>query len=313
MLYVTTKSINDVYTANRTLCADKALDGGLFIPYRMPAFSKTDLDTVLGGSFNETVANVLNQFFPVHLSGWDIAFAVGKFAKISSLGQKIVIAELWHNHDADFASTEKKLFALIGGAENKSPSQWFGIVIQIAVLFGVYGELVRGDLLVRGQKLDVSVNIGNTAEVAAVLYAKQIGLPVGSVIYACDENSIVWEFFRRGSINMSTLASVEQNVADLLERIVYSLLGQDEALRFRTLLDNGGVYRVSAEHLELLTDEMFAAAVGKTRLDSVIRSVKRTDNYQISTYTARSLGGLQDFRASIGESRTALLFSVQAD
>ncbi len=308
MLYVTTKSNKDVFTANRTLCSDMAEN--LFVPYRMPMFSKADLDGVLGESFNEAVANILNLFFPVHFSGWDVEFAVGKFTKVSALGQKVVIAELWHNHDTDFACTESKLFTTIGGDEKLMPTQWFRIVIRIAVLFGVYGELLRSNLLLHGQKLDVSVNAENMAEVVAALYAKQMGLPVGTVIFACNENSVVWEFLRRGCINMSAQNST---TTDMLERIIHGYFGQDEALRFYKAAENNDVYRISPEQMQLLGKETFAAAVGKARLDSVVNSVKRTDGYDICAYTARGFGGLQDFRASIGESRMALLFSERVD
>ena len=43
MLYVTTKSSTETYTDARTLTVDTAPDGGLFVPFQMPALSLGDL------------------------------------------------------------------------------------------------------------------------------------------------------------------------------------------------------------------------------------------------------------------------------
>ena len=39
VLYVTTRSKHDAYTAARTMNLDRGPDGGLFIPFRLPQFS----------------------------------------------------------------------------------------------------------------------------------------------------------------------------------------------------------------------------------------------------------------------------------
>ena len=312
MLYVTTKSINDVYTANRTLCADFAPDGGLFIPYRMPFYTHKELYPIVENTFPQTVADILNVFFPVHLNGWDIEFAVGKVLKIQSLGQKIHVAELWHNPDLDFTFVFKKLFHAVSGRESDEPTQWFAIALRIAILFGIYGELIREGALEKGQMMDVSVNAQNSAETVAVFYAKQMGLPVGTVIFSCEEDSVIWEFFRRGSVSTSALAE-QVDSAQMLERIIYSVFSKEDSAHLREAVQSGGLYRIDAEAVIAMQKETFAAAVGTTRLDIVINSVFHKDNYKMHAHTARSMGGLQDYRASAGESRTAILFSEKAE
>ena len=46
MLYVTTREKNDAYTANRTILDDFGPDGGAYLPFRMPFFTKEQLEQV---------------------------------------------------------------------------------------------------------------------------------------------------------------------------------------------------------------------------------------------------------------------------
>ena len=46
MLYVTTRERNDAYTANRTIVSDFGPDGGAYLPFRMPLFTKDQLSVM---------------------------------------------------------------------------------------------------------------------------------------------------------------------------------------------------------------------------------------------------------------------------
>ena len=98
MLYITTRSERDAFTPHRTLCTDRAPDGGLFIPMRFPKLTKGEIQSILQNTFEETVANIINLFFRVNITQWDVGFDIGRnTARISELNSKIYFAELWHN------------------------------------------------------------------------------------------------------------------------------------------------------------------------------------------------------------------------
>ena len=60
MLYVTTRNNRDAYTAQRVLRENRGPDGGLYVPFREPVFSREEIDALKEKSFHQCVAEVLN-------------------------------------------------------------------------------------------------------------------------------------------------------------------------------------------------------------------------------------------------------------
>ena len=63
MLYVTTRTKNDTFTAARALAEDRSSDGGLFVPLRLPQFDPAQIRQLGEQSFSQNVADVINLFF----------------------------------------------------------------------------------------------------------------------------------------------------------------------------------------------------------------------------------------------------------
>ena len=78
MLYLSTRSKADSFTAYRVLHSDAAPDGGMFLPMQLPVQNDADLAAFAQMNFGEAAAAVLNLFFGTKLSGWDVDFAVGR-------------------------------------------------------------------------------------------------------------------------------------------------------------------------------------------------------------------------------------------
>ena len=52
MLYATTRNSSEAFTAQRVLTGKRGPDGGLFVPYRIPRFSREEiLETVWGRDY----------------------------------------------------------------------------------------------------------------------------------------------------------------------------------------------------------------------------------------------------------------------
>ena len=52
MLYVTTRNNRDAYTAQRVLRENRGPDGGLYVPFREPVFSREEIDALKEKSFH---------------------------------------------------------------------------------------------------------------------------------------------------------------------------------------------------------------------------------------------------------------------
>ena len=312
MLYVTTRSRTDSYTAYRALHEGVASDGGEFLPIRLPQYTHEQLEAIMSDNFNETVARVLNLFFSVRLTGWDIEFAIGrKPIRLLNMGRKITVAELWRNTEADYNIAARRIYARLCdnlGAQN-SPNGWSAIAIRIALLFGVYGELRKQEIYT----FDAAASGKDMQQVMALWYARNMGLPVGRILCGCNENCWIWDLTHKGELTFT--APVQTCTPDLdripsgIERLVYGTLGQEETIRYLGACADKASYCLSQEQLQKLNSGMFSSVVGGRRVMDLIASVYRTNQYLIDPYTAISYGTLQDYRAKTGENKLTVLFS----
>lgn len=307
MLYITTRDDKDAYTAPRTWKSDRAPDGGMFVPFKIPSLEQDEINALKGKTFGQTVAEIINIFFSVRLTAWDVDFCIGKNpVKTVSMNHRLIVAECWHNTDASYGYVVDMLYSKICGNDERcdKSTEWPRIAVRIAVLFGIYGELIRLGSADSEHSVDIAVPAEDFETPMAAWYARQMGLPVGTIICSCMESSAIWDVIRRGEV--STAGNALPNG---LERLIHGTLGCEEVHRYLAASDRGGVYSVSGELLSEINNGVFAAVVGKTRINSIIKSMHTTNSYIIDPQTALAYGGLQDYRASTGESRPALLLA----
>ena len=305
MLYLTTRDKFDTYTVYRTLNDDTAPNGGLYFPFRLP---NVTMESLKGNSFCECVASVLNLFFSAGLTGREVEFCVGRYPiKIQNAHQKICIAQLWRNLDGSYANMERRLAARICNCHDGkvTVSSWVSIGIRIAVLYGVFAQL---QLDADNEPIDIAVPAGDFRLTMAVWYARQMGLPVGNIICACDHESTLWDFLRLGELRTGSKDPANTE----LERLICGTLGTDSAAKYFAVCEKGGVYTLNAEQTKALSDGIFAAVVSSDRLNNVISNVYRTSSCVLDPVTAAAYGGLMDYRTRSGEGRTALLLADQS-
>lgn len=317
MLYMTTRDKNDAFTVSRVLSGDRGPDGGLFFPFRMPEFGENELTALQEKNFGQTVAEIVNLFFPCRLTLWDVEFCVGRYpAKLQDMKQKIYAAELWHNTQWSYARLEDALSSKIrenGGFSNTT--SWIKIAIRIAVLFALYGEMLRSGAVSADQSFDVALATGDFSAAMSVWYARKMGLPVSAIICGCNENSAVWNLLHHGELDtdISTVHTTTED-ADIalpeeIERLICGTLGADEARHYAAICERKEIYVLKPERTEALRKGFFVSVISNERLSGLIPSVYRTVDYILGPYTALAYGGLQDFRTKNRENRPALLLA----
>ena len=307
MLYITTVNQNDAYTAHRTLTADRAPDGALFVPFHLPKFDSGDLIALTEKNTGQIIADILNLFFSCGLSGWDVDFCIGKNPiKVKTMNHKLLLAEVWHNHAARYQYIESALFSRISLNQSKNdiPTEWFHVASQIAVLFAVFAEFMKQNIVDLSQPVDIAVPSDDFSAPISALYARKMGLPIATIICSCDDNSPVWDLIQRGEINGTSV-----NRPEGLERLIQNVFGCNEACAYKRSYNNGATYTLCEEGFKLINKAMFAAVIGKDRIPSVINSMYRTNEYLIDEKTALIYAGLQDFRTRVSTGNSGLLLS----
>ena len=308
MLYVSTRNHIDSFTAYRTLHEDRAPDGGMFVPIRFPKLSAEEIDGFKNGSFGETVAFVLNLFFSTDLIGWDIDSCVGRYPyKLIPMSHKLIVSELWHNHEADYNYLERQIYKKLtpDGFWGQKTTCWAKIAIRIAVICAIWGEIMAQET----SAVDVALMMDDISAPMSVWYAKKMGLPIGRIICAGQDNGLFWDLVHRGEINASAQSNSVPGCAELL---IYDVFGLEETKRFVNACDCNRSFRIDESEMSELSEALFVSVIGTQRIESLISSIYRSCGYAADDSVALGFGGLQNYRAQTGCSNKTVLFGLKS-
>lgn len=305
MLYVTTRSDRDMYTAHRALCEDRGPDGGFYVPFRFPTITTEEIQAFSGRTFNQNVAVVLNMLFNCRIEGWDVDFAVGRYpVRLKSMSHRVILGECWHNPHWDINYFVRNLADVICGENSES---WMEIAARMAVLCGVFGELFRFGITLDSRKVDIAVVADDFTAPMAAWYVRKMGFPVGNIICCCDESSPVWDLFHLGVLKTGTVAGGTSELPASLERLIYEAAGSVEVNRYLNFCGQGGLYRPDEVTKSRICEGIDISVVRQKRLQDTIRNVNRTYSYMMASDTAMAYTGLLDYRARTGETRPGLI------
>jgi threonine synthase len=172
---------------------------------------------------------------------------------------------------------------------------WARIVAQVVYYFkGYFSASASND-----EQVSFCVPSGNFGNVCAGHIARQMGLPIGRLIVATNENDVLDEFFRSGrylprsssQTHVTSSPSMDISKASNFERFVFDLLGRDtEALAalWRGVEQGSG--------FDLAQNPLFAdvrarfgfVSASSTHADrlATIAEVDRVDGVVVDTHTA---------------------------
>jgi len=165
----------------------------------------------------------------------------------------------------------------------------------------------RGD-----ERVSFAVPTGNFGDILAVHVARQMGLPVDTLILATNENNILAEFFATGVYRPRSAAdthatsspAMDISKASNLERFVFDLVGRDPRRTsdlFGRQVAGRGFFDLSADPGFRAQRERFGVVAGtSTHADRVatIRSLWREHGVLIDPHTADGVGVARRLMAS---------------
>lgn len=310
MLYVTTRNNQNIYTCVHSLSKDRSEDGGFFLPFKALSFSEEYLQSIARMRFGQRVAEVLNSLFRTTLSGWDIDFCVGRNpVRFEKIGHRIVVAETWHNLDWCYEHMEKKLLEEI--SPNQEETNWSRIGIRIAVLVGIWGDLIRQGI----SHADISVSAGDFSLPMSAWYARSWGLPIRNIIICCYDNNNLWNLICHGQLRTDMVAEAGKSlgseimIPDNLERLIYECGGTAEVERYLDCCRSGIMYWPTDAVAKKIREGMFVSIVGTERVESVIPNVYHSFDYLMTPASALAYAGLQDYRSKNAETSYAVMIS----
>ena len=314
MLYVSTRNAGETYTATRTLMDDFAPDGGGFLPYRMPVYTAEDLKRFNENGFYATVSELLGAFFRARITAEDVHLAFAENLQDGcAIDRKVLLLQLWTNGSSCYPQTKYNLYVQLcrDVAPLDHTPAWVNIAIDIACIFGLYSTSEYF-----GREVDFAVCNGDFSMPLAVYYAQKMGLPVGKIVCVTNENGALWDFFTHGTLNCGAatvhtlLPSLDITCPKEIERLLMEAFGCTEAVAFADCLARRKQY--SRQLPPDVAERFYISVAGTGRIASQIVKIHKTSQYVLDPVAALCLGGLQDYRASLGEGRETILISQES-
>lgn len=158
---------------------------------------------------------------------------------------------------------------------------------QIVYYFYSYANLVNNKKISAGDELSFCVPTGNFGDILAGFYAKQMGLPVGKLIIASNDNNVLTDFFTIGTYDanrelIKTISpSMDILVSSNLERLIFHK-SSDKVVREKMGdLKEKGKFKFDGDFSEFLSG--FA---NKEETEKAIRKVYEDEGYLIDPHTS---------------------------
>lgn len=191
------------------------------------------------------------------------------------------------------------------------------LVPQIVYYVYAYAQLIKTDQIRAGEAVNFSVPTGNFGNILAAYYAKQIGLPVGKLICASNENNVLTDFFKthiydkKRCFKVTSSPSMDILVSSNLERLIFHLLGNnsEKTAELMTNLKKHGQYELTNFDSEMLA--LFAAEYAtEVETAAEIKRVYETSNYIEDPHTAVASAVYQKYRTKTGDDTKTVVVST---
>jgi len=192
---------------------------------------------------------------------------------------------------------------------------WGRLVPQIAYYFSAYCDLVNSGGISFGDKINFTVPTVNFGNILAAYYAREMGLPVGKLICASNQNRVLTDFIGTGTYNarrdfFTTISpSMDILISSNLERLLF-LLSDNNAGQLKAWmrsLKETGQYTVPPEVLAKLQALFWAGTCGEDDTRSAIERVWREKRYLCDPHTAVGVKVLEQYREATGDNTPAVI------
>lgn len=191
------------------------------------------------------------------------------------------------------------------------------LIPQIVYYVYAYAKLYANGEIEKDEKINVVVPTGNFGNILAAYYAKQMGLPIGKLICASNENKVLFDFFQTGSYDrnrdfiLTSSPSMDILISSNLERLIYRIAGGDDradAAMMKALSENGK-YEITPAMREKLGDFYGNFATEQETGRTIFELYDKT-GYVIDPHTAVASCVYGKYRKDTGDQTKSVIAST---
>lgn len=186
---------------------------------------------------------------------------------------------------------------------------WGRLVPQIVYYFSAYCDMVDSGRISLGDEINVVVPTGNFGNILAGYYAKQMGLPVKTLVCASNSNNVLTDFLKTGTYDKNrefyttSSPSMDILISSNLERLLYHMSGDDDKLicDLMNRLSANGKYTVSSDVMEKIQQMFDAGYTAEDKVDETIKYQFDNYGYLCDTHTAVAVSVYDEYVKNTGD------------
>ena len=191
------------------------------------------------------------------------------------------------------------------------------LIPQICYYVYACARLLAEGRIEEGDTVNAVVPTGNFGNILAAYYAKRMGLPLGKLICASNENKVLYDFFRTGTYDrnrefiLTSSPSMDILVSSNLERLIYHIAG-DDSQKNRELMEtlvSRGSYEIT-EEMRAALEDFYGNYADEGETAEEIRRLYESCGYVVDTHTAVASAVYQKYTAQTGDREKTIIAST---
>lgn len=191
------------------------------------------------------------------------------------------------------------------------------LVPQIVYYVYTYAKLLEEGRIADGETINVVVPTGNFGNILAAFYAKNMGVPLGKLICASNENKVLFDFFATGRYDrnrefvLTSSPSMDILISSNLERLIYRITGNDtaETAGLMEALVKNGNYEITEQMKAQLTD-FYGGYADEKETAARIRDMYENTGYVLDPHTAVASAVYQKYVADTKDQTKTVIAST---
>jgi threonine synthase len=170
---------------------------------------------------------------------------------------------------------------------------WGRLLPQIVYYVSAYAQMTASGRLRPGAPVDVCVPTGNFGNILGAFYAKRMGVPLGRLLCASNENDVLTDFLATGVYDVAARPfvttpspSMDILVSSNLERLLFELAGPEATAGWMAQLASARRFALDPTTFARVRAHVSGASVGNDESLRVIRRVHEERGYLLDPHTA---------------------------
>ena len=191
------------------------------------------------------------------------------------------------------------------------------LVPQVVYYVYAYAKLLKKGRIKDGEKINVVVPTGNFGNILAAFYAKNMGVPIGKLICASNENKVLYDFFETGKYDrnrefkLTSSPSMDILISSNLERLIYRIAGDDAVKNAELMaaLSASGSYEITEQMKEQLAD-FYGNYADESETAGRIKEMYNNTGYVLDTHTAVASAVYKKYVKDTGDGTVTVIAST---